>query len=117
MHYLEEPCSDYMEATRQTVVDINAQVRPPASGLWPVVSTRQPHNPSTPQPDQPNKQPDKPTRVCGWGAPARRAIQEPGGDILVFLTGQEEVEAMVTMLNDGIKPYGRSQASNTHHLM
>ena len=58
VHYLQEPCSDYLEAAKQTVLDINAQ--------------------------------------------------EPGGDVLVFLTGQEEVESLVSALADESKPYART---------
>jgi ATP-dependent RNA helicase DDX35 len=59
VHYLLEPCSDYVQAAVQTVVDIHREDVP--------------------------------------------------GDVLVFLTGQEEVESAVRMLDEEARRLARSR--------
>ncbi|ONM28500.1 putative pre-mRNA-splicing factor ATP-dependent RNA helicase DEAH9 [Zea mays] len=63
IHYVEEPVSDYLQATVNTVLLIHEK--------------------------------------------ARFFMQEPPGDILVFLTGQDDIEAAVKLLNEEIQHLGR----------
>jgi ATP-dependent RNA helicase DDX35 len=39
-------------------------------------------------------------------------LQEPPGDILVFLTGQDDIDGAVKMLNEEIQQLGRHYLGN-----
>jgi hypothetical protein len=43
-------------------------------------------------------------------------MQEPPGDILVFLTGQDDIEAAVKLLNEEIQHLGRHYLGNFFSL-